>query len=112
MSLLKVIEEYDRHTEAYIARVEEENKRLNARITEMIDQGMREASASEKALFEGIISGAIGKPREHKVWVLLNGYEVGSGSIVGAFESNEAAQKALLSRNGNMDVITGPFEIK
>jgi len=112
MSILKIIAEYDQKTEEYIAWLKGENKRLESKISEMIDQGMRDAQASEKALFEGIISGAISKPRDNKVWIAFKGEEVGGSDVTGIFYSEQDARVHGRGDPGWSYLIAGPFEIK
>jgi hypothetical protein len=62
MSLLEVIELYDREREAYIAKLEARIEELEAEHIEHVNQAMRDAGASQRALLDGILIGVIGKP--------------------------------------------------
>lgn len=109
MSLLKLIADYDQSQQEYITYLEEKVSSLKAKIGEMIDQGMRDAAASQEALLKNILSGAIDKPREHKVWIVFREIEVGGSDIAGVFHSAEGAKTFAENEDCGM---SGPFEIK
>jgi hypothetical protein len=64
MSLLKIIQRYDKDQQEYIRELEQENKMLKKKIDDMIEEGMRDAEASSRSLFNAIMSGAIRKPEK------------------------------------------------
>jgi hypothetical protein len=64
MSLLKIIQRYDKDQKEYIRELEQENKVLKKKINDMIDEGMRDAQASSQSLLNAIMNGAIRKPEK------------------------------------------------